>query len=169
MLLPVERDRLLKTGSERWRIILSPGRVWHEPADGGWSRGSFPFTLVGLTGQGPHYGVAAFAFNDRAVSQLRIQIAQETANWAQVDLWGQAPVTFTRGAVRGAQAVRDAYARKLETGLDVRPWSELADQHWRSLESFDGAGNRHNITVSGLMVEDVFYLRACRTRAGPHP
>ena len=169
VLLPIERDRLLKSGSSAWRIILSPGNVWHEPADGDWSRGSLPFTLVSLTGLGPHYGVATFAFNNKSTTQLRIQIAQETANWAQFDLWGQTPVTFTPGQFIGAQAARDAYARVLETRLDVRSWSELAAKHWRSLESFDGEGNRHNITVSGMMIDDVFYLRPCRTRAGPHP
>jgi len=64
---------------------------------------------------------------------------------------------------------REAFEREAATRLTVRPWAELTAGHMRSLESFDGKGNRHNITVSGLMVDDVFYLRPCRTRAGSHP
>ena len=169
VLLTMERDRMLKASSGAWYVILSPGRVWHEPADGDWSRGSFPFTLTGLTHNATYYGVATFLFNDQTMSEIRVQIAQETANWAQYDMWGQSAVTFTPGPIAGAQQARDDYARKAANRLAVRPWSELAAMHWRSLESFDGECNRHNITVSGLMVDDVFYLRTCRTRAGPHP
>lgn len=169
VLLPVERDRLLKLDNGNWYIILSPGRVWHEPTDGDFSRGSFPFTLTNPSGFGQHYGVATFVFNDHAMSQLRVQVAQETANWAQYDIWGQTEVTYLPGPVNGAQHEREAYTRKLATQLTVRPWSELQAKHWRSLEIFDGEGNRENISVSGLMIDDVFYLRPCRTRAGPHP
>ena len=169
VLLPMERDQLLKSIDGNWQIILSPGRVWHEPADGGWSRGSFPFTLTQQSGFGQHYGVATFLFNDRSMSQLRIQVAQETANWAQIDMWGQTAVAYTPGPIAQAQSAREAYARREATRLTVRPWAELAATRWRSLENFDGKGNRHNITVSGLMIDDVFYLRPCRTRAGPHP
>lgn len=45
VLLPLERE-IIRGGSNDWNIILSPGRVWSEPNDGGMSRASFPFTLV---------------------------------------------------------------------------------------------------------------------------
>ncbi len=169
VLLPTEHGRLLMSQDGAWYIILSPGRAWHEPADGDWSRGAFAFTLTGVSSYAAHYGVATFLFNDNTVSQIRIQIAQETANWAQYDVWGQTKVMFVPGSVAGARSARDDYARQMESRLNVRPWSELAAKHWRSLESFDGKGNRHNIAVSGLMVDDTFYLRPCRTRAGLHP
>jgi peptide/nickel transport system permease protein len=169
VLLPLERDSLLESSFPDWGLILSPGKIWREVADGDWSRGSLPITFIGLKGQGPHYAIATFAFNGKTISQFHLQIAQETANWAQFDVWGQTPVNFIPKTLAGAQEARDAYGRILETRLDVRPWSELAAEHWRSLERFDGEGNRRNITVSGLMIDDVFYLRTCRTRAGPHP
>jgi ABC-type dipeptide/oligopeptide/nickel transport system permease component len=166
ILLPVDGDRVLVLDDKDWSIILSPGRIWHEPDDGDWSRASFPFTLLG---SGPHYGVATFLFNDTTMSQIRFQTAQETANWAQYDIWGQAAASYVPGSFTGTDHVRSNYDRMIAARLDIRPWSELADQHWRSLESFDGEGNRHNIAASGLMIDDVFYLRPCRTRAGPHP
>ncbi|MGI9406522.1 MAG: ABC transporter permease subunit, partial [Hyphomicrobiaceae bacterium] len=169
VLLPIERDKLLKSSSGGWYIILSPGRVWHEPGDGDWSRGSFPFTMTAVQGFAPYYGVATFLFNGRDVSHLRVQIAQETANWAQFDLWGQSPVTFTPGPVPGEKQARAAHDRRAQSSLDVRPWSELAGTRWRSIESFDGVGNRENVAVSGLLIDNIFYLRPCRTRAGPHP
>jgi hypothetical protein len=43
-LVPVVRDILNPPGT----LILSPGRVWSEPGDGGMSRASFPFVLVSI-------------------------------------------------------------------------------------------------------------------------
>ncbi|MEM7426595.1 MAG: ABC transporter permease subunit [Pseudomonadota bacterium] len=168
-LLPIERDMLLPGQPDTWRIILSAGRIWHEPRDGQWSRAAFPFTIIRTAGYAPHYGVAAFAFDGQRISQVRFQIAQETANWAQADVWGQTPARFEPGEVPGAQAARSAWDRRMASRLDVRPWSELAAKYWSSLEGFDGEGNRHNISASGLYVDDTVYLRGCRTRAGPHP
>lgn len=168
VLLPINGDRLLEL-DENWFIIVSAGRTWHEPGDGNWSRASFPFTLVGRSGLGPHYGVATFLFNSQKVSQFRFQVAQETANWAQYDLWAQTPMTYQPGEFTNTQQVRDDYDLMIASRVTMRPWDDLTTQYWRSLEIFDGEGNRENISASGLMIDDVFYLRPCRTRAGPHP
>jgi CubicO group peptidase (beta-lactamase class C family) len=169
ILLPLERDRLLRSSNGSGSVIVSPGKVWREAGDGDWSRGSFPITFIDINENAPYYGVATFLFNDRSMSEIRIQYSQETANWAQFDLWGQTRVTYTAGPIAKAQAARDAYSKKATSQLEIRPWRELESRFSRSLEEFDGDGNRENITLSGLLIDDVFYLRPCRTRAGPHP
>ncbi len=169
VLLPLDRGEILWSANRAWNIILSPGKIWRETADLEWSRAAFPFTILPEGVGVPRYGVATFAYTDQKVSQLRIQIAQESANWSQKDFWGQTAITFGRKSFEDAGKARAAYDRQEVTRLDIRPWSELASNQWRSIEDFDGKGNRRNITVSGLMVDDIVYLRRCRTRAGAHP
>jgi hypothetical protein len=169
VLLPLERDQLLRSPNDNGSVIVSPGKVWREFIDGEWSRGSFPITYMGINDYAPHYGVATFLFNDQSMSEVRFQFSQETANWAQFDIWGQTKVAYTAGPVADAQKARDTYSIKTKSQLKIRPWRELESRFSQSLEDFDGEGNRENITLSGLLIDDVFYLRPCRTRAGPHP
>ncbi|MCP4768046.1 MAG: serine hydrolase [Gammaproteobacteria bacterium] len=169
ILLPLERDQLIYSSTGEDFVILSPGKVWRESGDGDWSRGSFPLTFVGIDEKAPYYGVATFLFNDRSMSEIRFQFSQETANWAQFDLWGQTGVTYTAGVVAGAESARSSYAKISASGLKILPWHALEAKFSRSLDDFDGKDNRENISASGLMIDDVFYLRSCRTRAGPHP
>lgn len=58
--------------------ILSPGRVWSEPGDGGMSRASLPFTVVNPIDNAAHNGLATFPFDDTRVSALRVQVVQST-------------------------------------------------------------------------------------------
>ena len=171
ILLPLERDDI--ASGEQRRLVCHPvawtcvARI-RMTATG--RAGLLPFTITGLRGYAAHYGVLTFLFNDQSISRVRVQIAQETANWSQYDLWGQVEAARSTGSLSPVSGRRG----RTMTGarcprLDVRPWSELAAQHWRSLELFDGKGNRENVAASGLMVDDTVYLRPCRTRAGPHP
>jgi len=59
-LIPVERD-IVSGGPGKWDLIFSPGRVWSEESDGGWSRASFPFALVGKVWGNAHNGIATFS------------------------------------------------------------------------------------------------------------
>jgi len=78
-LVPVVRDILPFPGMHpSYGIILSPGRVWSEPGDGGLSRASFPFVItageasVGCRGTAapdadpPVVGVAGLAWSAMA-------------------------------------------------------------------------------------------------------
>ncbi|MCP5083387.1 MAG: ABC transporter permease subunit [Alphaproteobacteria bacterium] len=170
MLVPVERQRFLMDGNGSWRIILGIGRLWSEPGDKGWSRAAFPFTLVRRWGAASYNGVGTFLFNADTVSELRIQIAQEQIPWGRKhDAWGQSPFSYKPAVLNQIGQHRTAYENHQATRLKIRPWESLQKDYWNSLERFDGEYGRENITVSGLMVEDTVYVRACRTRAGPYP
>lgn len=62
-----------------------------------------------------------------------------------------------------------AIFKKTKSEIKILPWQELESRNSQSLENFDGEENYENITVSGLLIDDVFYPGSCRTRAGPHP
>ncbi len=168
--MPVDRGLIRSQEDGSWDLILSPGRVWSEAADGGWSRASFPFTLVDQRWSASRNGVAIFLYDDRQVSELRLQVAQEAApNW-QFDLWAQVPVRYTPGPVAEREALWAELQTERAARVPLRPWSDLGAAYGEvDLEGFDGGGVRPFVTVSGLLVGDSFYLRPCRTRLGPYP
>lgn len=170
LLIPVERNIIRSDASSPWDIILSPGKVWAEPGDQGWSRASFPFTLVGKKWSGSRNGVATFVFNDQTISPIRIQIAQEAVPNSHFDLWATIPATYAVGSVKGKDRIAQKVMEERQARIPVKPWLDLEAQHDDlNLDAFDHTSIRPNITVSGLLIDGVFYRRDCRTRFGPYP
>jgi Beta-lactamase len=161
-LVPVERDILSPPG-----IILSPGRVWSEPGDGGMSRASFPFVLTNIS----RNGLATFLYDNTRVSALRFQVVQENApRRFKYDGWGQAPLTYTRGSIADEEALRAQFAQELQQQTPLRPWSELpVAVGTLGLEGFDGDTAPDDLKASGLIIDGVIYLRGCETRYGSYP
>ncbi|HEU4367126.1 MAG TPA: serine hydrolase domain-containing protein [Methylomirabilota bacterium] len=161
-LVPVIRD-IVPAG----RLIVSPGRVWSEPGDGGMSRASFPFVLVNQVHNGAHNGLATFLFDDTRVSALRLQIVQETSAWSKFDFWGHLPMTYTPGPIASEPALRAEFAEELRARTPMRPWSTLPASP--ALATFDGDAEPGDISANGLVLDGTLYVRGCNTRHGPFP
>jgi hypothetical protein len=131
------------------------------------SRASFPFALVNPINNATHNGIATFLFDDRRVSALRVQVVQETALWAKVDLWDQVPMTYTPDAPADEVLLRAQFAEELQRQTPIRPWSSLPASP--ALAAFDGDAASLDISANGLVVDGVLYLRGCHTRYGPFP
>jgi hypothetical protein len=165
-LVPVVRNILDPPGT----LILSPGRVWSEPGDGGMSRASFPFVSVTQYTNETHNGLVTFLYDDTRVSALRFQIVQETAQWAKFDFWGQAPITYAPGPVANEAALRARFAAELSREAPIRPWSALpASARAWAFDGFDGDAALEDISANGLVVDGVVYVKGCNTRYGPYP
>jgi hypothetical protein len=162
-LVPVIRDFVPPAG----RLIVSPGRVWSEPGDGGMSRASFPFILVNPVHNGTHNGVATFLFDDTHVSGLRVQIVQETSAWERLDFWGHLPLTYVPGPIANEAALRADFAEELRRQTPMQPWAALPATP--ALAAFDGDPAPADISANGLVVDGVLYVRGCNTRYGPFP
>jgi hypothetical protein len=166
-LVPVVRDVVPLSA-----FILSPGRVWSEPGDGGMSRAAFPFVLTNPYNNGTHNGLATFLYDDTRVSVLRLQIVQETrpAAWAKYDGWGQAPLTYTPDPIANEEVVRAQFAAELQRETPIQPWSALpAVAGTLALAGFDGDTAPDDVRASSVIIDGVIYLRGCATRAGPFP
>jgi CubicO group peptidase (beta-lactamase class C family) len=164
-LVPVQRD-IIPGNTGKWNIILSPGRVWSDPADDGWSRASLPFVLTGRIWNDSHNGIASFLYNDKEVSDLRVQIVQEAAPGNQFDGWAQLPFSYAPGPLDNRLALDQRFADELEQGIPIRPFSDLEDDP-DLLAGFDGPAQ--DITVSSLVIDGVLYAEPCRTRYGDFP
>ena len=149
-------------------VIVSPGRIWSEPGDQGMSRASFPFLVV--DGTGAHNGLGTFVFDDTRVSNLGIQITQETAEWARNDLWGTLSMTYTPGVVADEAAVRREFDAERQREVPVKPWSALpASARGPALDGLIGEVTTEDVSASGLVIDGVVYLHGCNTRTGPFP
>src|SRR3984893_14510893 len=162
-LVPVVRDFVPPAG----RLIVSPGRVWSEPGDGGMSRASFPFILVNPVHNGAHNGVATFLFDDTHVSGLRVQVVQETSSWERLDFWGHLPLTHAPGPIANAAALPAAFPEELRRQTPMQPWPALPAT--AALAAFDGDPAPTDISANGLVVDGVLYVRGCNNRDGPFP
>jgi hypothetical protein len=82
-LVPAEQGVIrygsIHAGKSFWDVIVQPGTVWSEPGDDGWSRASFPLALVHSIEGETHNGVGMFLYRGEEVSDLRVQITQQTS------------------------------------------------------------------------------------------
>ena len=176
-LVPVTQD-LIRAGSQPgtrsyWDLIVQAGRVWSEPGDGGWSRASFPFSLVHTLEGETHNGLATFLYRDGQVSALRFQIVQQTTP-AHVETYftavGTVPAQFAPAATRDWAAISSTYRASVTDAVPVRPWSELerivgADK----LAGFSDGLAADRTILTGLDYHGVFYTQGCTSAAGPMP
>jgi hypothetical protein len=160
-------------GKSYWDVLVQPGRVWSEPGDGGWSRAAFPFALVNSIEGETHNGLALFLYRGNRVSNLRFQIVQQTAPYYIKDPFvaaGLARATL-KPAVQGRlNQLRQAYAALRANEVPVADWSALAAKVGADkLAGFDGAMRADLIVLSGIDYQGTFYLKECRSAAGPLP
>jgi peptide/nickel transport system permease protein len=169
VLIPVARD-FLKSDENGWAMLVGEGRIWSERNDRGYSRASFPFTLVGRKGGDSHAGIGMFVFDKNKTSNLRFQIVQETSLSNKFTAWGQANVTYnsTIAQNKGDLLVEARHYRNLKTKRS--PWQQLESKYGKELmQYFDGERFQRNVTSSGMIIDGVIYQRPCQTRFGDFP
>jgi len=171
-LIPLQRG-VIRTAHPYWEYILQPGKVWHEPGDGKWSRASLPFALQERSANCTHNGLMTWLFDaDGNVSRVAYQIGSETCAYFKADLWGMVPATFEQVDVPGAdEAIRRLDAHRAAR-LPVKPIAMLGEDHPGVDPANIGAVNGvkpEDMTVYGLLVDGVHYRGGCDTRYGAYP
>ncbi|UCH41366.1 MAG: serine hydrolase [Gammaproteobacteria bacterium] len=173
-LLPLDRDLLRDPGGgSYWDLSLSPGCVWSEPTDDGWSRAALPFQLSNIFENDTHHGLATFLYNDSEVSPIYFQVVAETKAFLCPDnlqAWGWLHARVTTLEPSAVKKTIDAYQGEADDQLPLKP---LAD--WQSADTqiyFDdiesGFGSDSTL-VSGMVVDDTIYVSPCRTSMGDYP
>jgi len=169
----VIRSASIDRGQSFWDIIVQPGRVWSEPADGGWSRAAFPFALVNSIEGETHNGLATFLYRGSRVSNLRFQIVQQTAPYYIATNFvaaGLVPAALDPASKDRMVQARRAYEAELRDAVHIASWRTLSARVGREkLEGFDGAMNASDIVLSGLDYGDTFYIKQCQSAGGPLP
>lgn len=160
-------------GHSYWDIIVQPGRVWSQPGDEGWSRAAFPFALVNSIEGETHNGLATFLYRDGRVSNLRIQVVQQTAPFNIGDHFIAAclvPAHFEPAASDQVDSLKRNYAAGRAGAVPIAGWKELAAKVGEAtLAGFDGTMPAVDILLSGLDYQGTFYLKGCYSAGGELP
>jgi CubicO group peptidase (beta-lactamase class C family) len=175
-LVPITQEVILAgsvpRGQSYWDLIVQPGAVWSTPQDHGWSRAGFPIALVNSLEGETHNGVATFAYRRGKVTNVRIQIVQETAPFYVADYFtatAQLPAAWTVRQPEGIETARLNYQAVLRDRLPIARWENLEAQIPKGrLDAFDD-GMSKDIVLSGIDYNGTLYLKACETIAGPLP
>jgi CubicO group peptidase (beta-lactamase class C family) len=133
VLVPLERGEMVRESTpgatpSYWRVIPQFGRVWHEQADGEWSRAAFPIMLVNDTENHAHQGLATFLYRGEEVTGLMVQFVQQTAPYLTMHLlvaWGYVPAKLSAIDPAAIAAARQAAKSELADRLPSKPWAEL--------------------------------------------
>ncbi len=172
-LLPLYRE-IIVSGNQQssyWNIIVSPGRVWQEPGDNGYSRGSFPFVLTdNYIGQARN-GLATFVYNSSGISPVAIQISQETAPVDGYDIAnfiGIIPAVFSPQQFENAEQEILDFEEELAARPSATPWSELP-LAGLTRDFFKSGLPPDEVSMAALFLDGVLYLQPAYTRSGPYP
>jgi hypothetical protein len=172
-LIPFNRGIIL-SGDEQnsfWNIIVSPGRVWQEQGDNGYARASFPFTFTdNYIGQARN-GLATFVYNSSEISDVAIQITQETSpvdGYEIANFSAMIPVSYTRSYFEDRERLILDFEKELLARPQVRPWNELPLGGFTE-DFFRGGLPPQEVSTAALLLENQLYVQTAHTRSGPYP
>lgn len=172
-LIPLDRGIIYSGGRGRsfWSFIASPGRVWHEPGDNGWSRASVPFVFIdNFIGQALN-GLATFLFTSGGVSWVAVQITQETSpeyDFSHGDYNAAVAARFEPRDFADAVRAAEEYERELAARPPVESWSVLPLAGFTS-SFFNSDIPPESVSSAGLLLDGTLYLQPAETRSGPFP
>lgn len=172
-LIPLKRG-IIYSGSihnSYWNIIVSPGRVWQEPGDNGYSRASFPFVLTdNYVGQARN-GIATFVFNDSGISSVAIQISQETApidSYTLANFTGMIPAQYTPETLSNVNEHILNFEEEQANMPSVYPWTELPSSYMTQ-SFFNGGLQPDTVSMAALFIDGDLYIQPVHTRTGLYP
>tara|TARA_B100001939_G_scaffold347068_1_gene367571 strand:- start:5524 stop:7398 length:1875 start_codon:yes stop_codon:yes gene_type:complete len=176
-LIPLRRGPVAGSHPD-WEYILEPGRVWHDPVDGDYSRAAIPFALQEKNMNCTHNGVMTFLFNGAGingagtVSHVAFQIGSETCQYFKFDMWGLMPARNAPGPVKDKAALITAYRREVASRLPLRPIERLAEDYPGVMAANFGSTAEvpaEHMTAFGFVIDGIHYAGGCDTRYGIYP
>jgi hypothetical protein len=166
--VPVQRG-LIITDHPIWNYIIEPGRVWQEKNDGGFSRVSFPFSLVWKGSNAIFNGVMIFLFNDQVISKVWYQTTQETSISFSIDLWGQLEASYHPEPISKSEQIRTAFEDERSQRFPTKPIEQLAEDYPQVDVSQFGRGiSKNHLTYYGFVINGINYVSSCPTRYGEY-
>jgi CubicO group peptidase (beta-lactamase class C family) len=178
VLVPIERGEMVRESAagatpSYWRVIPQFGKVWHESADGAWSRAAFPIMLVNDTENHAHQGLATFLYRPGEVTGLMLQFVQQTAPYLTMHLlvaWGYAPAKLSAGDPRRLVSQREQAKIELADRMPSRPWAQLLQSvPSGTLDKFGGPLYPKWRVAVALVRAGTLYYQDSLTPYGPYP
>lgn len=154
-----------------WNIIVSPGRVWLEPGDNGYSRASFPFVLTdNYIGQARN-GITTFVFNSSEISYVAIQITQETApvnDYSLANFVGKIPAQYSPEIFEDVNEHILKYEEERAKKPQMHLWLELP-YAVLTQSFFRGGLKPDTVSMAAIFLDNQLYIQPPQTRTGLYP
>ena len=173
-LIPVQKDIIYTRhhSNSFWDVIVGAGDVWHEEADGAWSRASFPLTLTDRYMGQVRNCVATFVYQPAAISNVYVQCSQETADM-NADQGGNMRVMLQAGyqpkTSPDYEQVVVEHAAEGQRRLPVSPLRS-ADPRNEVGRRFDAFRWTNAPTSAGaVLIDGTLYRHPPNTRHGRYP
>lgn len=170
--VPVQRGSIPSTHPE-WEYVLTPGRVWNENGDAGYSRVALPFALQQKNANCMHNGVMTFLFkNDGSVSDVAYQIAGETCLYLQFDMWGQLPASYSPHSVSNSALLVSEYQAEVNGRMPSKPLSALSQDYPGTDYTHFATPNGKSaaaLSLVGFVIDGTHYVGGCSSRQGNYP
>ena len=173
-LIPRERDLLRDaSGKSYWDITLSPGNVWIEESDQGWSRAALPFQLSNIFENDTHHGIATFLYNESETTSIYYQIVAETKTFmcpANLIAYGYLQPTTKIVNNSGMQSIIQAFQQEQKDQFPMQSLENLRnnDTEGAFLDIESGFGSNSTL-ISGLVFDDTVYHSDAATPFGRFP
>lgn len=171
-LFPVQRGSIASTHDD-WEFVLSPGRVWNETTDGGFTRAAIPFALQQKNANCVHNGVLMFLYKSNgAISNVQYQIASETCLYYKVNMYGMVGAAYSPYAVTNAASLKTAYQSEVTNRIPTYSLANIGTDYPGVVASKLAAPNgtvASHITMVGLYLDGKHYVGSCTTRQGEYP
>ena len=157
-----------------WQLIPGPGRVWREPADSGWNRIGFVFTLGNNIDHLTYHGLGLLIFGpEQSSAGLRYQATQGGVPIVLpfgLEVWGYAPCEWSQQPAPASAITLARYQDEITNSRRLRSWNELADHCPGDLlaAGCDGYGTQSTVTCALATSSDIF-ATPYYTAHGKHP
>ncbi len=169
-LIPVTQGFAV-TGDTSWNLIIGTGRVWIETTDKGYSRASFPLSLIQVNQNCVHNGSLTFLFNANAkpnISNVAYQFSAEGCPTLMFDMAGQIAATYTPSVISNDTILENATAAEVANRMPTKPLTALATDYPSSginTSAFLAQYKYPNsVTTYGVVINGINYTSGCATR-----
>ena len=171
-IFPLERGSIASS-HPNWEYVLTPGRVWQENSDNGYSRAAIPFALQQRNANCMHNGVMTFLFrDDGSVSKVAYQISSETCLYFKADWWGLLSASYTPETIANQSLQIQDYQAEIASRMPTKPLSALSTDYPGTDPSAFAAPNStdaSHVSTAGFIYAGIHYRGDCVTRYGNYP
>ena len=171
-IFPLERGSIA-SAHPNWEYVLTPGRVWQENNDNGYSRAAIPFALQQRNANCMHNGVMTFLFKeDGSISKVAYQISSETCLYFKADWWGLLSANYTPETIAGQSQRIQEYQAEIAGRMPTKPLSALSTDYPGTDPSAFAAPNStdaSHVSTAGFIYAGTHYRSDCVTRYGSYP
>ncbi|WJG10104.1 serine hydrolase domain-containing protein [Aliiglaciecola sp. LCG003] len=168
-----DKRHLILSDNPYWDYFVGVGMLWPAQQKNGVRRVSMPFALVEKNENCVHNGVVVFDIDAANKAQhFYYQISSETCAYFKADFWGIGATIQTPEVELDSKQIIASYHHAKQQRLFTRPLRALTDKNPKlDVENFGlpKAVAATDMSVFGLVIDDVHYVSDCQTRAGLYP